>query len=402
MAVLEKNGTWYAVISYTDDFNKRKKKWVRAANITEAKKLDKMLQVGKMTGKYKPDAERMRVKDLCEKFLELVVKPNRRQSTYNQYLYALNKFKATFGSVWSDKLTTMRIQEWVNKLNLERSGTTASEYFNAVSVMLNQAVKWKIIQFNPCVDVVKPAKNKPNSGAYSKNQVEILLNIAQESDIYYFVLMGALCGLRSGEMCALQTVRFSLKERRAYISKTISRIDINYARQLPKDSDIEPLWETIKSDKAKTVLALSPTKTAASENFVPLPDVVIAELEVLEKERKWDKQKFGEAYKDYGFICCWPDGTPYEPNYVNKQFHKLVENYNLTAEEPLPILRVHDLRHTHATLLLKEKVDIKIVARGLRQSNPSFTRAKYQHVLDDMVSEPANVMDRLFGQESVK
>ena len=99
MSVQEKNGTWYAVISYRDEFNKRKKKWVKAGNITQAKKMDKKLQSDMQKGLYSPNAERMNVSSLCDKFLELIVKPNRRQSTYDQYLYATNRFKKDLGSV---------------------------------------------------------------------------------------------------------------------------------------------------------------------------------------------------------------------------------------------------------------------------------------------------------------
>lgn len=60
----------------------------------------------------------------------------------------------------------------------------------------------------------------------------------------------------------------------------------------------------------------------------------------------------------------------------------------------------HDAWHTAATLLLSKKVDIKVVSRGLRHANATFTRNNYQHVLDDMMSEQAEVMNKMF--ESTK
>ncbi|MGL5206780.1 MAG: tyrosine-type recombinase/integrase, partial [Acidaminococcaceae bacterium] len=125
----------------------------------------------------------------------------------------------------------------------------------------------------------------------------------------------------------------------------------------------------------------------------------IKELKTLQLEQKWDKQLLGEAYKDLGFVCCWPDGTPFDPDFIYHKFQDVLKEYNKTAEEKLPVYRIHDLRHTHGTILLEKNVDVKIVSRALRHSRASFTRDLYQHVLDDMLPESANIMDEVFNKE---
>ena len=62
----------------------------------------------------------------------------------------------------------------------------------------------------------------------------------------------------------------------------------------------------------------------------------------------------------------------------------------------LPVLRFRDLRHTHATLLLRAKTDTKIVSKKLRHSRASFTADVYQHVTQDIQKETAYVMDDIF------
>ncbi len=79
-----------------------------------------------------------------------------------------------------------------------------------------------------------------------------------------------------------------------------------------------------------------------------------------------------------------PDGTPTHPHLLSDTFKRLV------ARSGLPRIRFHDLRHTHATLLLKAGVPIKVVSERLGHSTPGFTMATYQHVIPGMQEEAAH------------
>ena len=82
-------------------------------------------------------------------------------------------------------------------------------------------------------------------------------------------------------------------------------------------------------------------------------------------------------------MFCRPDGTPTHPQLLSDAFKKLVHRSGL------PRIRFHDLRHTHATLLLKAGVPIKVVSERLGHSTPGFTMATYQHILPGMQAEAA-------------
>ena len=86
----------------------------------------------------------------------------------------------------------------------------------------------------------------------------------------------------------------------------------------------------------------------------------------------------GEAY-----VFARPDGSPTHPQVLSDMFNKLV------ARSGLPRIRLHDLRHTHATLLLKAGIPIKVVSERLGHSTPGFTMATYQHILPGMQQEAA-------------
>jgi len=92
----------------------------------------------------------------------------------------------------------------------------------------------------------------------------------------------------------------------------------------------------------------------------------------------------GDAY-----VFARADGTPTHPQVFSDMFNKLV------ARSGLPRIRLHDLRHTHATLLLKAGIPIKVVSERLGHSTPGFTMATYQHVLPGMQAEAARAFAAL-------
>jgi len=86
------------------------------------------------------------------------------------------------------------------------------------------------------------------------------------------------------------------------------------------------------------------------------------------------------------------DGAPTHPDYFSQVFDR-----HLAASE-LPKIRLHDLRHTHATILLKAGVPVKVVSERLGHSNPAFTMTVYQHVLPGMQADAAAAFaEAVFG-----
>lgn len=85
------------------------------------------------------------------------------------------------------------------------------------------------------------------------------------------------------------------------------------------------------------------------------------------------------------WIQASPDAQPIHPDRFSQCFRRIVTSLDL------PRIRLHDLRHTHATLLLKEHTPIKVVSERLGHASPAFTMATYQHVLPGMQADAARV-----------
>ena len=99
---------------------------------------------------------------------------------------------------------------------------------------------------------------------------------------------------------------------------------------------------------------------------------------------------YGEDYEINNFVCTWPDGKPFRPDYITQAFPKVLKSLGL------PNIRFHDLRHTHATLLLVQGIHPKVVQERLGHSKISITLDTYSHILPNMQQEAAEKIDELF------
>ena len=138
-------------------------------------------------------------------------------------------------------------------------------------------------------------------------------------------------------------------------------------------------------------LILQETKTSGSRRSIALPEVAIKALETQKEKQEMYREALGEGnYIESDYVCTWEDGRPVPPKYVNKKMSRLYERLEI------PKIRFHDLRHTHASLLLKSKVNIKVIQERLGHSRVSITLDTYSHLTDDMQQEAADKMDSLF------
>ncbi len=148
----------------------------------------------------------------------------------------------------------------------------------------------------------------------------------------------------------------------------------------------------------KKFLVLGDVKTESSRDFIVPPDYVIGILEEAKKYYKKQKKIFRESFRDFGFILNDGTGAPCAPDYISHTLKYLIEAHNKDCPDiQIPHIRAHDMRHTAATMLLEENVNIKYVSRQLRHSSVSTTQNIYQHVTERMSSISAKTMDNIIS-----
>ena len=189
--------------------------------------------------------------------------------------------------------------------------------------------------------------------AWNADQLGNFLHLAQTSTHYAALWVAANTGMARGEVLGLRWGDVDLESARLSVNRSL----VSVAYELHE----------------------SRGKTRTARRTIDLDERTV---EVLETIRTPDPDE--EAY-----VFCHKDGSPIHPQVLSGAFKRLV------SQSGPPRIRLHDLRHTHATLLLKAGVPIKVVSERLGHSTPGFTMATYQHVLPGMQAEAAKTFAAL-------
>lgn len=129
-------------------------------------------------------------------------------------------------------------------------------------------------------------------------------------------------------------------------------------------------------------------KTPTARRTIDLDERTVDVLRTWRTHQEHEAALVGRTVHEDDTVFARPDGEPTHPDYMSQVFDR-----HLEASE-LPKIRLHDLRHTHATIMLKAGVPVKVVSERLGHSSPAFTMTVYQHVLPGMQADAA----RLFGE----
>jgi len=119
---------------------------------------------------------------------------------------------------------------------------------------------------------------------------------------------------------------------------------------------------------------LRTVKTGNGRRPISLDAETLRILEEHRRQQEFGRRSWGDAYKALDLVFCHHDGSPLDPDTVTSQFGQAV------ARSGVRRIRLHDVRHTHATLLLEAGVDISVVSRRLGHADVGFTARVYAHV----------------------
>lgn len=250
-------------------------------------------------------------------------------------------------SFYADLLETLSVSS-IKKIHVVVSGA------------LLDAVRDGIIQTDFSAYVEFPKGKKFEGAAYSLKQVAILLDAAEKAGepLHTAVMLAACYGLRRSEICGLRWD------------------DINF------DAGYLTISNTIVQSGDQMIEAAQ-TKTAKSHRRIVLIRSTIPHLLAL-------KQKQLQTGVHLGKVCVWPDGKAVRPDFLTHKISKLIERNGL------PHIRVHDLRHTAASLLAA-KATPKQVQEFLGHSDISTTMDIYTHLADTERIATSNIMDGIMS-----
>jgi integrase len=132
-------------------------------------------------------------------------------------------------------------------------------------------------------------------------------------------------------------------------------------------------------------------KSSHGRRSIAIPDSVVKSLHKHRIAQLEHRVHLGELYTDHDMVFATPTGNPLPPNTLASRFQRLI------ARAGVPKIRIHDLRHTSATLMLANNVHPKIVQERLGHADVSMTLNRYSHVTMDMQRDAADQFDAAMG-----
>jgi integrase len=242
------------------------------------------------------------------------------------------------GDVLLTKLTPMAISAAYDRIRASRqkgqgdlSPRVIGHGHRVLSAALQQAVRWRLLQFNPAADVKPPKVERRMLTTYSFGQAADALEALRGSWLHVPALLGVMCGMRRGEIAALRWGAVDLDKARLMVTQSAeqTRAGVRYK---------EP-----KSGQARAI-ALSPA--------------VVIELRAHRVRQMEMHLRLGLRMNAESFVVARADGAPYAPDSISNEWRRVPLN-------GLPRVRFHDLRHTHASHMLASGVHPKSHPNGL-------------------------------------
>lgn len=224
---------------------------------------------------------------------------------------------------------------------------------------LRDAVRWHAIVRNPA-DAADPPRStgKPEMRTWTAQELSRFLTGIAEDRLAGAWWLLATTGMRRGEVLGLRWHDVDLDAGRLSISRTLITTDVQ------RTGEPGMAWGTPKTGKGRRQVALDPSTVSA--------------LRTHRKRQLQERLAVGAVYEDGDLVCCLEDGRPLHPKTFSYYFGRHVRRLGL------PRIRLHDLRHTHATLALRAGVHPRVVQERLGHANVSITLDTYSHVDLDM------------------
>jgi integrase len=229
---------------------------------------------------------------------------------------------------------------------------------------LKQALRWGLVSRNVTEAVTPPKVARKETSVLDAKQAATLLRDFKGSDLYLPVLLALQTGMRSGEILGL------------------------HWRDVDLEHGVLTVGTTLQSVNGE--LIMREPKSAAGHRRIPLTQETVEALKV-HSAAQAEHIASGETYTDNDLVVCRNDGSPWHPSTFSAAW---IAARNVVGET----VRFHDLRHTHASLLLHSGASAKVVQERLGHATAAFTLNIYGHLLPGLQEQAVKDLEDLFGR----
>ena len=301
-------------------------------------------------------------------------------STYQSYEYRIRHMKDYFKNFNVEDVTPAVVKDfYMTIFNKKKnngkfiSNRVIKDILKLFRNIMDDAVYMKLIEENPCGRLKIPQRPEASSDKafIGADEVGIFFDEIKGHRLEDMFKLAIYYGLRREELCALKWE--AIRGDEIFIERTIVHI--------------------------KTDIAKERTKTQSSYRSYPLTDPVREMLDGIRKRQEAYKRFLESEYNDSGYIFTWEDGRPYSPDYLTKNFKKIVRRSDKLDDS----LTLHSLRASCVSIMVHSGVDIKDIQKWVGHADIKTTLQIYARTNKKQQWGVANQMDGLiFGSQKVK
>jgi integrase len=288
-----------------------------------------------------------------------------------------NRIVPVFGHLQIGEIKTMHIVNFINDLKSpgsRKSGEgesislgTVLYIYKVLKNVLSYAVKWQLISKNPMEGVKKPKVEQEKMQYFDGDEAPLVIEaLFKEPTIWRLFCLGSLLGgFRRGELLGLEWQYVNYEEHSISIQQSISLTENGEA--------------IVKSPK-----------TESSQRIVDMPEWYMRELKDFHHQSKINRLKLGDAWQggERSFVFQSGYGKPYYYNTPSLWWRKFLRRHKLKP------VRLHDLRHSAASLLIEDGVDLKTIQERLGHKKYQTTADIYAHISKKVKKESASKLDK--------
>lgn len=285
---------------------------------------------------------------------------------YERYAGIIKKHLIpALGNITVNQLKPEHLQKHYTDCQLKGLSSSTVRYHHAIlHVALETAVKWGLAARNPADAAEPPRVRHHEMQVWDEDEINKFIESAKDNRYYALFYTALFTGMRRSELLGLKWTDVDFIMSQIHVSRGL--------HQLKNGSYI---YTETKSNTSRRTIALSP-----SANLV---------LQQHREKRKLECLQLQTKFEDSELVFCDTDGQPLRPNTVTRAWTTQAKRAGVK------VIRLHDARHTHASIMLKQGIHPKVVQERLGHSSIQMTLDIYSHVAPGIQAAAAARFDEI-------
>jgi integrase len=356
------DGRWEARISVRSEDGRLRRRSLYGASRGEVQQLLVKALRDQQQG-FSLAAHRLTVAAFLHEWLETTAKPSIKPRSHERFEQIIRlHIIPTLGSLRLEKLGHQHVQRLLNAKSEEGlAPQTVVHVRNVLRLALNHALKWNLVSRNVALHLDPPRIVRHEIKVLWPDDARRLLEAVKGARLEALYSVALALGLRRGEALGLKWVDLDLDAGRLTVLRSLQRV--------------------------AGKLQLVETKTNSGRRTITLPQIALRALREHRRRQSQERLIAGSEWNDGGLVFTGYRGTPLEPMTLRRDFCRVL------AKAGLPAMRLHDLRHSAASLMLTLGVPLKTIQEVLGHSSIGVTAGFYAHLGEQLKQQAADAMD---------